>query len=281
MNPSETPGSLELLAPAKLNLFLHITGQRDDGYHELQTVFQLLNWGDTLHFEPNQSGNITLSGTDIGVPDEQNLVVRAARQLQQGTDGANIHVEKQIPTGGGLGGGSSNAATTLLALNQLWETQKSNAELQQIGAKLGADVPVFVAGRTAWAEGIGEILTPVDLPSRWFLIVLPPCHVATDQIFSHRQLTRNSKPIKMAAFFAGDSRNDCQNLVRRLYPEVDKALNILDNFGEARLTGTGACVFVSFETKGQAEAAQSELPAQWTSIVAQGTNEAPGIKALL
>lgn len=272
---------LELLAPAKLNLFLHITGQRSDGYHELQTLFQLLNWGDTLRFESNNSGKIVLSGSDVGVSDDQNLIVRAAHQLREGTSGVNIHLTKHIPTGGGLGGGSSNAATTLLALNQLWNVQKSNAELRDIGATLGADVPVFVAGRTAWAEGIGEILTPIDLPAQWFLIVLPPCHVATDQIFSHRQLTRNSKPIKMAAFFAGDSRNDCQNLVRRLYPEVDKALNILDNFGEARLTGTGACVFVSFETQGQAKAAQAELPTQWTSIVAQGTNEAPGIKALL
>lgn len=276
-----TEASLKLLSPAKLNLFLHITGQRDNGYHELQTAFQLLNWGDWLHFTANNTGEITLSGSQVGIPDEQNLIVKAARTLQTGSAGADIQLEKHIPTGGGLGGGSSNAATTLLALNHLWRTEKSNAELQAIGAKLGADVPVFVGGRTAWAEGIGEILTPIDLPARWFLIVLPPCHVATDQIFSHRQLTRNSKPIKMAAFFAGDSRNDCQSLVRRIYPEIDKALKNLDNFGEARLTGTGACVFVSFETKGQAEAAQSELSAQWTSIVAQGINEAPGIKTLL
>lgn len=273
--------TLELLSPAKLNLFLHITGQRDDGYHELQTAFQLLNWGDTLRFVANNTGEIGLSGSAIDIPHAENLIVRAARELQVGSAGADIHLEKQIPTGGGLGGGSSNAATTLLALNELWNTAHTNSELQKIGAKLGADVPVFVSGRTSWAEGIGEILTPIDLPAQWFLIVQPACHVATGQIFSHRQLTRNSKPIKMAAFFAGDSRNDCQNLVRRLYPEVDKALKVLDNFGEAKLTGTGACAFVGFETQGQAEAAQSELPAQWTSIVAQGTNEAPGIKALL
>lgn len=269
-----------LTAPAKLNLFLHITGQRDDGYHELQTVFQLLDWGDTLHFTPNDSGNVRLTGTDIGVAPHENLVTRAAHLLQHGTHGVDIHLEKTIPTGGGLGGGSSDAATTLLALNRLWEVGHSNAQLQALGATLGADVPVFVGGRTAWAEGIGEILTPIDLPCDWFLIVLPPCHVATAQIFSHRELTRDSKPIKMATFFAGDSRNDCQNLVRRLYPEVDKALKRLDNFGEARLTGTGAAVFVKFGTQAQARAAQAELPAQWTSIVAQGINETPGSRAL-
>lgn len=281
MATTPTTGTLELLAPAKLNLFLHITGRREDGYHELQTVFQLLDWGDTLHFSANNSGKITLQCDDFDIPEAENLIVRAARLLQSNHNGVDIRVIKRIPTGGGLGGGSSNAATTLLALNALWDTQQSNAQLQALGASLGADVPVFVGGRTAWAEGIGEILTPIDLPTRWFLILLPPCHVATGQIFSHRQLTRNSKPIKMAAFFAGDSRHDCQDLVRQLYPEVDKALNILNNFGEARLTGTGACVFVSFETQAQATAAQSELPTQWTSIVAQGTNEAPGIKTFL
>ncbi len=272
--------TMVLSAPAKLNLFLHITGQRDDGYHELQTVFQLLDWGDTLHFTPNDSGSVRLTGTDIGVAPQDNLVTRAAQLLQHGTYGVDIHLEKAIPTGGGLGGGSSDAATTLLALNRLWKVGHSNAQLQALGATLGADVPVFVGGRTAWAEGIGEILTPIDLPCDWFLIVLPPCHVATAQIFSHRELTRDSKPIKMAAFFAGDSRNDCQNLVRRLYPEVDKALKRLDNFGEARLTGTGAAVFVKFGTQAQARAAQAELPAQWTSIVAQGINETPGSRAL-
>jgi 4-diphosphocytidyl-2-C-methyl-D-erythritol kinase len=273
--------TLELLAPAKLNLFLHITGRRDDGYHELQTVFQLLDWGDTLRFAANTSGSITLAGDTDGIPEADNLIVRAAQLLQRDGLGVDIEVEKRIPTGGGLGGGSSDAATTLLALNHLWGAGMTNRALQGVGASLGADVPVFVGGRTAWAEGIGEILTPVDLPASWFLIVLPPCHVPTGQIFSHRQLTRNSKPIKMAAFFAGDSRNDCQDLVRQLYPEVDKALIVMDNFGEARLTGTGACVFVRFETQAQAEAAQSELPTQWISIVAQGTNEAPGIRTLL
>lgn len=273
--------TINLLSPAKLNLFLHITGRRPDGYHELQTVFQLLNWGDEMRFCANNSGVITLVGSDIGVPDEENLIMRAAQLLQQDSLGATITLNKRIPTGGGLGGGSSNAASTLLALNHLWELQKPLAQLQEMGAALGADVPVFVGARTAWAEGVGEILTPINLPSCWFLIVVPPCHVATGEIFSNQQLTRNTNPIKMAAFFAGDSRNDCQPLVRQLYTEVDKALKILDKFGEARLTGTGACVFVSFETETLAKAAQSQLPAQCTSIVAQGINESPAFSELV
>jgi 4-diphosphocytidyl-2-C-methyl-D-erythritol kinase len=243
------PAKLSLLSPAKLNLFLHITGRRADGYHQLQTLFQLLDWGDYLHFTPDNSGAITL--------------------------------DKQIPAGGGLGGGSSNAATTLLALNHLWGLGKTQQALQALGAGLGADVPVFVGAHTAWAEGIGEILTPMDLPQRWFLILVPPCHVSTAEIFSHQQLTRNSPPIKMASFFEGYSRNDCQELVRRLYPEVDNSLKILDIFGEARLTGTGACVFSSFGTAAEARAAQRQLPHEWTSIVARGINESPIPPALV
>jgi len=223
--------TLSLLSPAKLNLFLHITGRRPDGYHQLQTLFQLLNWGDQLHFTPNHSGTITLDSADLGIPVEENLIVRAARLLRHGSRGAHITLDKHIPAGGGLGGGSSNAATTLLALNHLWGLNMAPTELQALAVELGADVPVFVGARTAWAEGIGEILTPIDLPEQWFLIVVPDCHVATSEIFSHQQLTRNSPPIKMASFFEGDSRNDCQRLVRRLYPEVDKVLKWLENFG--------------------------------------------------
>jgi 4-diphosphocytidyl-2-C-methyl-D-erythritol kinase len=274
--------TLSLLSPAKLNLFLHITGRRPNGYHELQTLFQLLDWGDYLQFTANETGQISLEGSDgIGVPDEENLIVRAARQLQTGSLGAHIAVEKHIPTGGGLGGGSSNAATTLLALNHLWNRGLSNTQLQELGAKLGADVPVFVAGHSAWAEGIGDILTPLELPKRWFLIVAPDCHVATAEIFSHRQLTRNTFPIKMAAVFGVNTRNDCQQLVRRLYPEIDNALKLLDNFGEARLTGTGACVFLSFDTGEEARAAQQQLPNNWTSIVARGVNESPVCDAIV
>ena len=275
------PTTLSLLSPAKLNLFLHITGRRDDGYHQLQTLFQLLDWGDQLHFMPNHSGAITLDGCDLDIPLEENLIFRAARMLQRGTLGVRITLDKKIPAGGGLGGGSSNAATTLLALNHLWDLGMPLSQLQALGAELGADVPVFVGAHTAWAEGIGEILTPVDLPERWFLILVPDCHVSTAEIFSHQQLTRNSPAIKMAAFFEGDSRNDCQQLVRRFYPEVDNALKKLENFGEARLTGTGACVFASFGTAAEARAAQRQMPREWTSIVARGINESPIPEALV
>ena len=275
------PTTLSLLSPAKLNLFLHITGRRDDGYHQLQTLFQLLDWGDQLHFMPSDSGAITLDGCDLDIPLEENLIFRAARMLQRGTLGVRITLDKKIPAGGGLGGGSSNAATTLLALNHLWDLGMPLSQLQALGAELGADVPVFVGAHTAWAEGIGEILTPVDLPERWFLILVPDCHVSTAEIFSHQQLTRNSPAIKMAAFFEGDSRNDCQQLVRRFYPEVDNALKKLENFGEARLTGTGACVFASFGTAAEARAAQRQMPREWTSIVARGINESPIPEALV
>ncbi len=267
--------TLSVLSPAKLNLFLHITGRRPNGYHELQTLFQLLDWGDQLQFTPNQSGTITLDSNDTDIPAEENLILVAARLLQKGSLGAHIVLQKHIPAGAGLGGGSSNAASTLLALNHLWDLRLPRIQLQTLGATLGADVPVFVGARTAWAEGVGEILKPIELPERWYLILVPKCHVSTAQIFSHRQLTRNSIPIKMAAFFEGDCRNDCQDLVRRLYPEVDKSLNILDSFGEARLTGTGACTFISFDNAAQARKAREQLPGGLTSVLARGVNESP------
>ena len=272
--------SLRLLSPAKLNLFLHITGRRQDGYHELQTLFQLLDWGDHLEFSPNHSGDITLSGCKLGIPHEENLIVKAARLLRQGNQGVHIAVDKRIPEGGGLGGGSSNAATTLLAMNHLWQCGLENSTLQKMGARLGADVPVFTAGHTAWAEGVGEILTPVELPRQWFLVVTPQCHVSTAEIFSHEQLTRDTSPIKIAAFFEGHSRNDFQNLVRNLHPEIDNALKWLENFGEARLTGTGACVFASFPDETTARSALSQMPAGMTGFVAQGLNESPVLQAL-
>ncbi len=270
--------ALSLPAPAKLNLFLHITGRRADGYHELQTVFQLLDWGDTLHFEANDSGVIRVQGDLPGTATEDNLITRAAARLKTGADdalGADITLHKRIPLGGGLGGGSSDAATSLLALNQLWHLNHTLDTLAAIGAELGADVPVFVHGRSAWAEGIGEKLTPIELPERWYLVVTPACQVSTAEVFSHPQLTRNSSPIKMAAFFQGASRNDCQDLVRTLYPDVAKVLNFLSKLGEARLTGTGACVFVSCENRGAAEAAQRQLPQDWQSFVARGINPSP------
>lgn len=271
---------LALLSPAKLNLFLHVTGRRADGYHTLQTLFQLLDWGDDLLFTVNDSGEVTLDGNKPTIPDAQNLVVQAARLLQPPGRGVHITLHKRIPEGGGLGGGSSNAATTLLALNQLWDLGLESARLQALGRQLGADVPVFVAGTTAWAEGIGEVLTPVALPPRWYLVICPHCHVSTREIFSHEQLTRDTSPIKIAAFFEGHSRNDCQELVRNLHPEVDNALNWLEKFGDARLTGTGACVFASFAEQAPAMAALEQLPAAMTGFVAPGINESPVLRAL-
>jgi 4-diphosphocytidyl-2-C-methyl-D-erythritol kinase len=274
------PATLTLLSPAKLNLFLHITGRRADGYHELQTLFQLLEWGDWLGFTPNRSGEITLAATGLDIPLADNLIYRAARLLQRDAltgdaPGVHITVDKRIPAGGGLGGGSSNAATTLLALNQLWQLGLAQEELQALGATLGADVPVFVGGRTAWAEGIGEVLTPVDLPERWYAIITPSCHVSTGQIFSHLQLTRNTAPIKMATFFEGYSRNDCQELVRHLYPEIDAVFNWLEGFSQARLTGTGASVFASFGTEAEAAAVLRQLPQRWAGVSARGLNISP------
>ena len=277
------PDTLTLLSPAKLNLFLHITGRRGDGYHELQTLFQLLDWGDRLSFTANRSGEITLDSDAPDIALEDNLVYRAARLLQReagSPHGVHIALRKHIPTGGGLGGGSSNAATTLLALNKLWQLALEQPRLQAIGAGLGADVPVFVGGRTAWAEGIGDILTPVDLPERWYVIITPSCHVSTGQIFSHLQLTRNTSPIKMATFFEGYSRNDCQELVRRLYPDVDAALSWLEAFGNATLTGTGASVFASFGTELEAAAVLRQLPHQWRGVVARGLNASPVLASI-
>ncbi len=272
--------ALSLLSPAKLNLFLHVTGRRPDGYHNLQTLFQLLDWGDDMVFEANASGRIALTCDGADIPTGENLVLRAAGLLQRDDLGADIFLRKRIPVGGGLGGGSSNAATTLLALNRLWGLGLGGNRLARLGRTLGADVPEFVGARSAWAEGVGEILTPVELPPRWYLILAPACHVATAEIFSHRQLTRNTSPIKIAAFFEGHARNDCQELVRRLHPEVDKALKLLEKFGTARLTGTGACVFTDFDTEAQARAAAGRLSTGWRGIVARGINASPLVNYL-
>ena len=274
--------AITLLSPAKLNLFLHVTGRRADGYHQLQTLFQLLDWGDQLTFKINDSGELKLTGDTLDIPAEQNLIMRAARALPRDAarHGVSIHLEKHIPTGGGLGGGSSNAATTLLALNQLWELSLTPEQLLATAAKLGADVPIFVAGHTAWAEGIGERLTPLDMPEYWYLVIAPDCHVSTAEVFSHRQLTRDTSPIKIAAFFEGHSRNDCQALVTSLHPEVGNALNWLENFGEAKMTGTGACVFCSFPDEHSARSALSQLPRPMRGFVARGVNESPVHTAL-
>lgn len=270
--------SITLPSPAKLNLFLHITGQRADGYHSLQTLFQLLDFGDELEFRIRDDSRLRLTPELEGVPQNDNLIIKAARQLQQHSKcvlGVDIQLRKRLPMGGGIGGGSSNAATTLLALNQLWRLNYSLTQLADIGRQLGADVPVFVRGQTAWAEGIGEQLTTVDMPTLWYLVMTPQCHVSTAEIFSHKELTRDTAIIKVAAFLKTGGKNDCQSLVRNLYPEVDQALDWLSQFGHAQLTGTGACVFASFESKTAAEAALAQAPDDLSGFIAKGVNQSP------
>lgn len=271
--------SLKLLSPAKLNLFLHITGRRDDGYHNLQTLFQLLDYGDELSFTLNNSGTINLSPELPGLPSEQNLIVRAARLLQpfnQTGLGVDIQLTKRLPMGGGIGGGSSNAATALVALNHLWKCELTRQQLQDLGLRLGADVPVFVNAQTAWAEGVGEQLLPIEMPPKWFLVVQPECHVSTVAIFSNKCLTRDTAPITVAAFLEQGGKNDCQAVVRALYPEVDKALKTLEKFCQtAIMTGTGACVFASFDSSEKAQQVQQQLPSSLPSFIAKGVNRSP------
>jgi len=267
--------SLTLTSPAKLNLFLHITGQREDGYHNLQTLFQLLDFGDDIHFTRRTDGELTLSPTMPGVPHEDNLITRAARLLQQTTNstlGADIRIDKRLPMGGGIGGGSSNAATTLLALNHLWDTQLSIEQLTLLGAQLGADVPVFVAGNSAFAEGVGEQLQPMTLPEQWFVVLAPNCHVSTAKIFCHKDLTRDTPIIKVAAIPEQLKHNDCQPLVRAIFPEVDEALNWLSQHGVARMTGTGACVFSAFDSEAKAKAILELAPDNLKGFTALGVN---------
>ncbi|WP_372864698.1 4-(cytidine 5'-diphospho)-2-C-methyl-D-erythritol kinase [Spongiibacter sp.] len=275
--------SLTLPCPAKINLFLHITGRRADGYHELQTLFQLLDYGDSLKLSRRDDDQLRFLSPLPGVDDSDNLILRAAKLLREYSHaslGADISLDKRLPMGGGIGGGSSDAASTLVGLNHLWQLGLSLDELAALGLQLGADVPVFIHGRTAWAEGIGEKLSPVDTESRWYLVLRPNCEVSTAEIFCDEQLTRNASPIKIAAFLEGATGNSCQNLVRNLYPEVDKALNWLDQFSPARLTGTGSCVFASFDSKSAAEAVLAERPADMSGFVAKGVNLSPLHKTL-
>jgi 4-diphosphocytidyl-2-C-methyl-D-erythritol kinase len=271
--------TLKLLSPAKLNLFLHITGRRADGYHNLQTLFQLLDYGDTLRFTARDDGIITLSPDIPGLAFEDNLIIKAVRLLQPHTEsssGVDIQLTKRLPMGGGIGGGSSNAATTLVALNHLWNCNLSQSQLQHLGLQLGADVPVFVFAQTAWAEGVGEALQAIEMPKNWFLVVQPDCHVSTQQIFSHKDLTRDSPAIKVAAFLEQGGQNACQALVRRLYPQVDEALNWFTEQGyHAQLTGTGACVFTQFATAEAAQQVLARLPKHLPGFVAQGVNQSP------
>ena len=269
---------LILPAPAKINRFLHITSRRADGYHELQTLFQLLDYGDELQFSLRSDDQIRLLDNLPGLPPEQNLVYRAAVALQQAVGyeiGADIKLSKKIPSGGGLGGGSSDAATTLLGLNHLWNTNLPKSVLLEIAQTLGADVPVFVEGHTAWAEGIGEQLRPVEMPDRWVLIIKPECEVSTAQLFSHPELTRDHSPITIARFLEQGAGNDFEPLVRKLYPAVDQGLDWLGQYADAQLTGTGACLFALFAEQQQAQQVLGQLPESFSGFVAATVNRSP------
>ncbi len=270
-------------APAKLNLMLRIVGRRTDGYHLLQTVFQFIDIADQLRFRLRGDGVICRTPAIEGVPEESDLTVRAARLLQSEAGivaGADIELEKNLPIGAGLGGGSSDAATTLLALNQLWNVGLSTKRLAELGLRLGADVPVFIHGVAAWAEGVGERIEPVDLSAVWYLILFPSCHVSTAEIFSDPELTRDSARITIADFFAGSRENDCVPVVSRRHPEVAEAIDWLAGHGDARLTGTGAAVFAAFDKEVQAQEVLAQLPEHMQGVVARGLNLSPAMDVL-
>jgi 4-diphosphocytidyl-2-C-methyl-D-erythritol kinase len=271
-------------APAKLNLMLHITGRRADGYHNLQTLFQFLDYGDGLRFRIRNDSELTLSPAIEGVEFEDNLIIRAARHLQKLAKydvGADIQLDKVLPMGGGLGGGSSDAATTLLALNNLWALNLSLEELAAIGLGLGADVPVFIMGQAAFAEGVGEVLTPTpELAEPWYLVVCPQVHVNTAKIFSNNSLTRDTPAINIRTALEQGGRNDCQAIVSMLYPEVGNTLNLLNKFSFAKMTGTGACVYSSFSSEAEAIIVSGQLPAGYKAFVAKGVNISPAHRVL-
>jgi 4-diphosphocytidyl-2-C-methyl-D-erythritol kinase len=276
---NESLGSTDFWpAPAKLNLCLHIVGRRDDGYHLLQTAMQFIDLTDELRFLRRPAGVIERIGGLQDVPQEADLVVKSARLLARhtaSTAGVGIHVTKRIPVQAGLGGGSSDAATVLVALNRLWDLKLDIDALARIGVQLGADVPIFVRGEAAWAEGIGEKLTAIELPELIYLVVKPAASVATAEIFQAAELTRNSPVTTIRAFLAGGGRNDCTSTVRGRYPEVAEALDWLGQFGEARLTGTGSCVFAAMTQEAVAAEALRRLPARWSGYVVRGSNRSP------
>lgn len=270
-------------APAKLNLFLHINGRRADGYHDLQTVFQLLDWGDEIGIEVTDDPHIERIEGPAAIDPAADLAVRAALALQRATgarQGARIRVRKRVPVGGGLGGGSSDAATVLRVLNRLWGTSLTPAELASLGLALGSDVPIFVHGSSAWAEGRGEKLTPLELPEAWYLVVHPGVAVATAEIFQAPELTRNSPIITIRALSPGQTRNDCEPVVRSRYPAVAAALDWMGARATARLSGTGSCVFASFASAADAERVAARVPDEWSARVARGLNRSPLLAAL-
>jgi 4-diphosphocytidyl-2-C-methyl-D-erythritol kinase len=265
-------------APAKLNLILHITGQRQDGYHLLQTVFQFIDFSDLLDFNLRDDAVITRQSDWQGVAEADDLIIRAAKALQQASAcrlGADIILQKKLPVGGGLGGGSSDAATTLVALNHLWGLDLSVDQLAEIGLQLGADVPVFVRGKAAWAEGVGEQLTAIEPEEPWYLVLRPDCNVSTEEVFNSSDLTRNTPAIRIRDFLEDGGRNDCESVVRNLYPQVAEALDWLGQFAVARMTGTGSCIFAGFDKQQQAESVYEKLPQGWEGFVVKGLNNSP------
>lgn len=277
-------------SPAKLNLFLYITGQRPDGYHTLQTLFQFLDYGDTLTIEPRTDGQLRLLTPVDGVPNEENLIIRAARLLMKTAaetqrlpegSGADIRIDKRLPMGGGLGGGSSNAATVLVALNHLWQCHLSEDELAAIGLTLGADVPVFVRGRAAFAEGVGEVLTPVDVAEKWYLVAHPGVSIPTPVIFGDPELPRNTPVRSIDTLLNCEFANDCEVIARKRFREVDDVLSWLLEYAPSRLTGTGACVFAEFDTELAARQVLEQAPEWLQGFVAKGVNLSPLKQALL
>lgn len=272
-----------LPAPAKLNLFLHVTGVREDGYHNLQTIFQILDYSDEVSLSLRSDGLIRRCSGLTDISEDDDLIVRAARSLQKYTGtslGANVGVEKRLPVGGGIGGGSSDAATTLLGLNKLWDCQLNQDELIALGAKLGADVPVFINGTSAWAEGIGDQLSELVLPERWYLVIHPGVFISTEKLFSSELLTRDKGILRMRVFPDAGSENVFEPIVRNQYPEVAKSLDWLDNYSPSRLTGTGSCLFASFETEVKAIAVLKKVPKRWNAFIAKAVNKSPVTEAL-
>ncbi|NDV91041.1 4-(cytidine 5'-diphospho)-2-C-methyl-D-erythritol kinase [Alteromonas sp. 345S023] len=270
-------------SPAKLNLFLHILGKYDNGYHQLESLFQMLDYGDRLAFETNETGDIAMALPMAGVKDEDNLIIRAAKLLaahSKCNKGAKITIDKRLPMGGGIGGGSSNAATTLVALNTLWDTQLSVDELATLGLQLGADVPIFVRGETAFAGGVGERITSAPQPEQWFLVATPNVHISTAEVFSAADLPRNTPSMRWENYNFEKTRNDCQQLVANRYPEVAKLLQWLVHYAPSRMTGTGASVFAVFCDQASANDVQAKLPASTKSFVAKGVNRSPLLQKL-
>ncbi len=265
-------------APAKLNLFLHVVGRRQDGYHLLQSVFRFLDYADSLSFRVRDDGVIKRDYALAGVPAQHDLCVQAAKLLQQTADarlGVDIMLEKKLPLGGGLGGGSSDAATTLLALNRLWKLGFTREKLQYLGLQLGADVPVFLFGQNAFAEGVGEVLQAISLPPAWYVVLVPKVSVSTAEIFADPELTRNTNRIKITAFSTARGHNDLEPVVCRKYPQVAQHLAWLKQFGAARMTGSGACVFAEYATEKEARDVLAQLPGQMSGFVARGLDRHP------